>query len=361
MALSLALRTCRFSLSKSVPAVLCPSYGKLHQARELHRKSVYKTEEAKKIRFYILNHFIEYLKNYDKILEKNFPTTMKTYKAFTVGVKTFSLETVEYFKIVMLLNSSKGNYAKLLRREIELYQQMPRDMMKVAPVIIFSALPFAFYVLLPLIYALPKQLLTSHFWNPEQKTKFEVEYLRDRLVHNKPIFRYLQLQLNFIKHSEKDKAMFTKWSHVLGLLGSGGQPTVEDILACKELFTDEPYNLSYLSRNHVFHLLRLHNMHAGWFRRTRLADRARLLIEMDRAIMREGGVHNLPLAALSKACYIRGLNTSNLDADYQIKWLTQWIHISSQINPDTYSLLLHCPVLLGYNEPSNWMLIYPKK
>jgi len=62
---------------------------------------VYKTEEAKKIRFYILNHFIEYLKNYDKILEKNFPTTMKTYKAFTVGVKTFSLETVEYFKIVM--------------------------------------------------------------------------------------------------------------------------------------------------------------------------------------------------------------------------------------------------------------------
>lgn len=47
-------------------------------------------------------------------------------------------------------------------------------------------------------------------------------------------------------------------------------------------------------------------MHAGWFRRTRLADRARVLIEMDRAIMREGGVHNLPLAALSKACYIRG-------------------------------------------------------
>lgn len=45
--------------------------------------------------------------------------------------------------------------------------------------------------------------------------------------------------------------MFTKWSHVLGLLGSGGQTTVEDILACKELFTDEPYNLSYLSRNHV--------------------------------------------------------------------------------------------------------------
>lgn len=75
------------------------------------------------------------------------------------------------------------------------------------------------------------------------------------LFGSKLWLRYLQLQLNFIKHSEKDKALFTKWSHVLGLLGSGGQPTVEDILACKELFTDEPYNLSYLSRNHVVSVL----------------------------------------------------------------------------------------------------------
>lgn len=88
-----------------------------------------------------------------------------------------------------MLNSARGNHSKLLRRELELYHQLPKDMMKVAPVLIFSAFPFAFYILLPLIYALPKQLLTSHFWTPEQKSKFETEYMHDRLVHNKPVLR----------------------------------------------------------------------------------------------------------------------------------------------------------------------------
>lgn len=50
----------------------------------------------------------------------------------------------------------------------------------------------------------------------------------------------------------------------------------------------------------------MHTIHRGWFRRTRLADRAFILTEMDKAIMREGGVHNLPIDALKKCCYIRG-------------------------------------------------------
>lgn len=47
-------------------------------------------------------------------------------------------------------------------------------------------------------------------------------------------------------------------------------------------------------------------LHLGWFRRSRLYDKALILKEMDKAIMREGGIHNLPGEALKKACYIRG-------------------------------------------------------
>ncbi|XP_030750081.1 LETM1 domain-containing protein 1 [Sitophilus oryzae] len=361
MALSLVLRSQKIiGLSRVVPPLIYPSCNKFYQVREVHRKSVYKTEEAKKVRFYILNRFVDFLKNYDQILEKNFPTTMKTYKVFMEGIKDFITEMREYFKIVRMLNSSAGSYTKLLRREIELYYQMPKDMFKVAPTLIFSTLPFAFYVLLPLIYAFPKQLLTPHFWTLEQRAKFKTEYLHDRLVHNKPVFRHLQLQLNFIKHN-KDSCIYETWSKVLGQLGSGVQPTVEDILSCKDLFMDEPYHLLYLSRNHILHLVKIHNIHPGWFRRTRLADRALILIEMDKAIMREGGVHNLPSEALKTACYIRGLNPTNVDEKYLVKWLSQWIKISNEINKENLSLLLHCPILLGYNEPSNWSLIYPKK
>ncbi|KAL1516610.1 hypothetical protein ABEB36_000502 [Hypothenemus hampei] len=253
MALSLTLRTSRAVLSKYKPSLLYLSYsdGVQVQRRYSHGKSVYKTEEAKKIRFYILNRFIEYLKNYDKILEKNFPTTMKTYRTFTDGIKYFSLDTVEYFKIVMMLNTAGGNYSKLLRREIELYHQMPKDMIKVAPTLIFSALPFALYFVLPLVYALPKQLLTSHFWTPEQREQFQIAYLKDRLLHNRQVFRHLQSQINFLKHDKKNKDLFEKWAKILGLIGSGIQPSIEEILACKELFMDEPYHLLYLSRNHI--------------------------------------------------------------------------------------------------------------
>lgn len=44
------------------------------------------------------------------------------------------------------------------------------------------------------------------------------------------------------------------------------------------------------------------------FKKRKLRDRAKMLLAMDRAILREGGVHNLPLEALRNACYIRGNN-----------------------------------------------------
>lgn len=39
------------------------------------------------------------------------------------------------------------------------------------------------------------------------------------------------------------------------------------------------------------------------------------------------------------------------------KYLEQWIAVSVHIEPSTYSLILHCPILLAYNEPTNRVLI----
>lgn len=51
----------------------------------------------------------------------------------------------------------------------------------------------------------------------------------------------------------------------------------------------------------------MHDMRVGIFRRrARLRHRAIILRAMDRAIVREGGVHNLPTDVLRKACFIRG-------------------------------------------------------
>lgn len=214
------------------------------------QKSIYDKEEAKKIRFYVIHRYVNYLKNYDKVLERSFSGAMRVYRVFAVGTKDFLRDLKDYLRIVRLLNSPSGNkFLSLNRREIELYHKMPIDMKKAAPVLLISALPFANYVVFPLAYIFPRHLLTSHFWTLQQRAEFSVADLRDRLVHNRPIFRCVQAQLDQL--CRKEHKLFRPWEEVLGLIGSGVQPEVEQILACKELFMTEPYHLSYLTRKHV--------------------------------------------------------------------------------------------------------------
>ncbi|CAH1954152.1 unnamed protein product [Acanthoscelides obtectus] len=305
MSLSRTLLASIMHVNRNMGGSVINSYHLCLQIRQTHRKSIYKTE-AKKIRVYAVNRYWEYLKNYDKILEKRFPAAMKVYRVFVDGVKEFMKDTKEYFRIVVILNKTNFDFSKLLRREIELYHQMPKDMRKVAPILLFSSLPFAFYILLPLVYMFPKQLLSSHFWSLQQKSEFGTLYLKKRLIHNKPVFRHLQTQLDYLK----SHPLYYHWGEVLGKIGSGANPCVKEVIKCKPLFTGEPYHLLYLSRNHVVHLLKMHELHIGWFRRSRLAERAFLLKEMDKAILREGGVHNMPTEALRKCCYIRGYSVT---------------------------------------------------
>lgn len=100
------------------------------------------------VRQYFFSRFYNYLSNYDKVLEKNFPSAMHIYRVFMIGMKDFYGDMKMYFKINSIVNS-KGLQA-LTRKEMELHNQMPKDMMKVAPVLLISALPFANYVVFPI-------------------------------------------------------------------------------------------------------------------------------------------------------------------------------------------------------------------
>ena len=77
---------------------------------------------------------------------------MHVYRVFMVGVKDFYTDMKKYFKINSIMNSSERGIKALTRKEMETYQQMPKDMMKVAPVLLISALPFANYVIFPLAW-----------------------------------------------------------------------------------------------------------------------------------------------------------------------------------------------------------------
>ncbi|PZC81254.1 hypothetical protein B5X24_HaOG213131 [Helicoverpa armigera] len=345
--------------------------------------------EKEKLRTYVVQRYIDYVKNYTKVLENRFPTAVKMYRVFSVGIKDFLRDLKTYISLRIKVTRDQG-FSNMSRQDIELFQKMPSDMWRIAPVLILSAVPFGNYVIFPLAFLKPRSLLCSHFWSIQQKLEFSTQDLVERLRNNKPVFRALQAKVDSIK----DKELKLKWKRIVGLLGSGVHPKPEDILSCKELFVNEPYQLSSLTYAHAQsllsqsefaesafcspalphrrplpretrswqgrhgYLLKMHGLRKTIFRRNKLKYRAFLLLEMDKAIIREGGVDSLPMETLRNACLIRGLNGSHLTNQEMKNWLQNWLLISQNVDKTCYSLLLHTPIFLAYNHPQNWVLIY---
>ncbi|XP_069674389.1 LETM1 domain-containing protein 1 isoform X2 [Periplaneta americana] len=313
-----------------------------------------KRKSPKNVKQLALSRYMELVKSYEKVLEKKFPTAMHVYRIFMVGIKEFYRDMKYYFRIHRKLTTSPRGFECLTRKEIELYHQMPKDMIRVAPMLILSTLPFANYIVFPLVYLFPRHLLCHHFWTLQQRMEFAMETQRKKLYNYKPVFRCLQAQLDTLQ----GRAEHNNWGYVLGLLGSGVHPKPEDIVKSIHLFRGDPYHLAYLYPGHVKGLLRMHSMHMGWRRRHRLAERAQILHEMDMAIEREGGLSNLSQEELRMACFLRGLNPITMKREDMVYWLSQWMSVSKVVDSSSLSLLLHCPILLGYNQPSNWILIH---
>ncbi|KAI5640882.1 LETM1-like protein domain-containing protein [Phthorimaea operculella] len=221
--------------------------------------------EKEKVRMYIVQRYIDYVKNYTTVLENRFPTAVKMYRVFSIGIKDFLRDLKTYISLRMRITKDKG-FSNMSREDIELYHRMPSDMFRIAPVLILSAIPFGNYIIFPLAFLKPKLLLCSHFWSIQQRIEFSRQDLTERLRNNKPVFRALQAKLDELPESELKE----RWRHVLGLLGSGVHPTPGELLECKQLFTEKPYELSYLTYAHMGHLLKMHGFKKNVFRKKKL-------------------------------------------------------------------------------------------
>lgn len=98
---------------------------------------------------FIVQRYIDYVKNYTKVLETRFPTAMKMYRIFSVGIKDFLRDLKTYISLRIKMTKDRG-FSKMSREDIELYQKMPSDMWRIAPVLILSAIPFGNYIIFPL-------------------------------------------------------------------------------------------------------------------------------------------------------------------------------------------------------------------
>ncbi|CAD7002752.1 unnamed protein product [Ceratitis capitata] len=344
----------KYSQCKEDDTASTASWSKWPPTKTDTKKASTQRLSRENVESYMFKHFFDYIKNYEKLLEKNFPSAMKVYRTYVDGVMDFYNDMKAYLKIVRIVNNSSMGLKALNRKELELYMQMPRDMMKVAPSLFFVALPVVGYVAMPLIFAFPQQCLCSHFWTLQQRAEFQQAALKKRLKNNKPVLRILQSKLKNAKKHENHEEL----QQVLGMLGSGFHPNVELLLNVKDIFSEPPYDLYSLSGKHLNLLCQLHGVPTLLFKTYHLWEHAFLVHNMDQAILREGHVHNMHPDDIRRSCYIRGLNPINLSTEEMITWLRNWIKISTSLEEQHISMFLYLPVLLGYNHPNNWHLIY---
>nr|XP_027203345.1 LETM1 domain-containing protein 1-like [Dermatophagoides pteronyssinus] len=301
-------------------------------------------------RRYLLDKIRLLINRYERLMLTNFPSTYRMLQMFTVGTKEFSYDVFEYMRISKDLAIDKS-VQDLTYKELMIYMKTPKDIRKMTPFLLITALPLAQYVSIPLAFTFPKQLLSSHYWTIQQRTKFSIDDHRRKLYHYRPLFRSLQKRLDSIE----SPYLRGKCRYVFTRLGSGTHPNVDDIIHLKPLFIEQPFGLRSLSQQHLVHLCRTHGLRRLFlFKRRSLFQHITFIQAMDSHLFDS----DLSFEQLRQACFLRGLNPINLTQQEMFDWLQQWQQISKNVDDHTISLLLHTPLFLAYNHPSNWRLIY---
>ncbi|CAL1266635.1 unnamed protein product [Larinioides sclopetarius] len=304
------------------------------------------------VKEYLVQKCFAFVQGYEKILENKFPSAFKIYQVFSVGTKTLYTDIKEYIRISSTLSAGKS-VRDLERKELEVYFQVPKDLMKVAPVLLLAALPFANYVILPVIYLFPRKCLSSHFWTLQQKVDFSVIIQKKKLTYYRPVFRNLQARVESIENL----ILRNQCQNLFYKIGSGTHPSTHEILRIKKLFIEKPYGVFNLSAGHLHNLCRMHGISTLPGKQWRLWKHAGFIREMDLAIQREGW-QGMSHHDLRQACFLRGLSPIGLSTEEMIAWLSQWIYVAQNCDSHSLSLLLHCPIFLSYNYSTNWVLIH---
>lgn len=315
---------------------------------KVQEKSIEISQQKKKVKsqaiLSIADRSIVYLINYGQVLKTAFPDRfVKTYRIFSSGTKQLTRDLKTYYNVKdTLVNSIDINKAhgSLTRSDYEVRLSLPKDAMRVAPVLLISALPFAQNVVFPLALLYPKVFLSSQFLTPEQKD----EILLSHAQAQQQIYPKLREELirctDMTYEKDADLMNFRK------VLQSGKTLTPEEILDLRPLFELEgPLDIRHLTRRHDKLLASFHRVSYFMFPYKHLERYSNLLWRMDQALIRED--LKFPVEGLNRLSVQRGLNPKLYSDDEKMAYIHSWLNISRHLKYKDISLLLHLPVFLA--------------
>nr|XP_038027508.1 LETM1 domain-containing protein 1 [Anas platyrhynchos] len=288
---------------------------------------------------------------YERFLQRSFPRfygpLRPLHRRWGHGVRSVLLEVREVRRIRQDMARQRLSPQQLPYRDMERLRQFRRDVLKAIPVGLLAIPPFANFLVIVLMYFFPRQLLIRYFWTPSQQREFLAAYHAIRSAAYTEVLQSLALAAS----SLPEPRLQTQLQELCTKVQRGAQPQVAELYALRSLFSGPPLGLSKLHASHVRALSRvlfLTPRLPAFVLRHRLRGHVLEIRHLDRALLRLG-LGQLSEEELRAACYLRGLNSTQLGLAECRAWLEQWLQLSCKLQVSEVSLLANSMVLLSLN------------
>ncbi|XP_074628412.1 LETM1 domain-containing protein 1-like [Acropora palmata] len=271
----------------------------------------------------------------------------KVINAFMAGSKQLGKDVKVMFQIQKKLRSNNYNWDTLKTEEIIHIHQTRKDLLKTLPVVAGFFIPFLGYAVPFAAFLYPKQLLSRHYWQPQQYENFLKQDTKTRRRHYLPLVREVgRVALSYKAHNQTGELISTSVKIV-----DKEHPSNKELLNAVELFKGELLSFDRLPRYHLKKLSQVWLI-SPWFPnrvlRLRLKRVLKSIKKEDAALKREGLEH-LHEEQLKAVCHSRGLDTTDVDPEALVKWLADWVELSDAAGDTDESFLAHCAVFKTMN------------
>ncbi|XP_065200065.1 LETM1 domain-containing protein 1-like [Planococcus citri] len=288
------------------------------------------------------------MKTQDTVVEKirkRFPRLSAMYGLVYGGMRGIFGDLKECIRVSNKI-SEHDSLEPLTLEELEFIYNFKRNARTLLPIVALAVLPFGNAFIIPLVYFNPRKRVTYHFWTEHQRATFPVEDHKDRLEHRKIILDYMKQ----CPRGRIPENISNDWHKLLAKLDSGARPELSEIAKVSPMFHRRgPFYFQTLPKSHLIHLAATYGITTIFSPKQKMIKFAGLGMLMDKKIIERGGPKALSTELRSKICYMRGVDSMNMSPEEQIDYLQKWIKLNAKIDMSNYSLLLHTPILLGYN------------
>ncbi|CAH8474815.1 unnamed protein product [Heterobilharzia americana] len=318
---------------------------------------------------YIIQTMVKAYTNLVSLLEKKWADkhapSFRAYTLFKKGIHSTMIDVRYLGQLCTYIALSSQSVVELLptlsRHQVYVLRQVPKDLVRISPVLILSTLPGCLLIL-PIFFAFPRVFLSRAFWTPEQCKFIDTENLAYRF--DSKVLSLLLEKLQAITQSSLSAANYSQ--PVLGSLGdfaevlnqvSKSKPmTVDQVPSVVAAFSG-PLSLERLDSSHLVGLCRLHGLSIcsyAWTMNSLLwCDsymRKSVVQTSHRCMDTEKAFFDNPSSEIKQLCLLRGINPYSLDGKDLVKKLRSWISISIRASRTDFCFRLHLPLLLCYND-----------